>query len=290
MSSYDFLVIGGGSGGMASARRAAKDYGKRVCMVERWPYHLGGTCVNLGCVPKKVMYNTSFVGEILSYAEDYGYNIKHQGKFSDIFAWSTLVKKREAYIERLRGIYTNNLKKENVDLVYGTASFENANTVQVKAADGSVKSISADHILIATGGRAIIPQIPGADLGITSDGFFALADKPKKATVIGAGYIAVELAGILNGLGVETSLLCRHETVLRHFDNLIADNVHAEMAKSGVTMINHSRVMALEKQGNGITLKFSRSTPDGQTTQSEIFGNDCVIWAIGRSKDKLCFI
>jgi glutathione reductase (NADPH) len=186
---FDYLVIGGGSGGVASARRAAS-HGAKTCVIER--ARLGGTCVNVGCVPKKVMYNAASVLEILHQAEGYGISV------GDVkFDMKTIKAKRDAYVKRLNGIYAKNLENSGVTFVSGDAKFVGPKTVEV---DG--KPYTAKHILIAVGGKPMIPNIPGArELGITSDGFFDLEEVPERVAVIGSGYIAVELAGILNVLG-----------------------------------------------------------------------------------------
>lgn len=155
---YDYIVLGAGSGGIASARRAAS-YGKRVAIVEN--SRLGGTCVNVGCVPKKVMWNTSAIQEALHEAQHYGFTV---GKTD--FNWSLLKEKRDAYVQRLNGIYEANLKKDGIDIYHGTASFLSNNQVKVSG----VKDVTLDgsHVLIATGSRAWIPDTPGATLGLTN--------------------------------------------------------------------------------------------------------------------------
>ena len=156
---YDFLVIGGGSGGIAAARRAA-EHGARTALVEA--HRLGGTCVNVGCVPKKVMWNTAHVAEVIRQAPDYGFSVT-----SNNFDWPTITKARDGYVQRLNEIYKKNLDASGVSLYTGWASFQEPHTVRVDDHE-----LQADHILIATGGRPTIPDIPGAELGITSDGFF----------------------------------------------------------------------------------------------------------------------
>eukprot|EP00962_Isochrysis_galbana_P044819 scaffold17477_cov103-Isochrysis_galbana.AAC.3 len=186
---FDYLVIGGGSGGMASARRAAT-HGAKTCVIER--ARLGGTCVNVGCVPKKVMFNAASVLEILHQAEGYGITVG-EAKFD----MKAIKAKRDAYVKRLNGIYLNNLNNNGITFVAGDAKFVGPKVVEV---DG--KAYTAKHILIAVGGKPAVPDIPGAkELGITSDGFFELEEVPERVAVVGSGYIAVELAGILNVLG-----------------------------------------------------------------------------------------
>ncbi len=203
---FDFLAIGGGSGGIASANRAAMR-GAKVGLIEAGD--LGGTCVNVGCVPKKVMWHGAQVAEAIKlYAPDYGFDVT----IND-FDWQKLVASRQAYIGRIHNGYNNYLAKNGVTVIKGFAKFIDNNTVEVNGA-----RYTADHIVIAVGGRPIRPNIPGAELGIDSNGFFELASQPKKVAVIGAGYIAVELAGVLNGLGTESHLFVRKHAPLRSFD------------------------------------------------------------------------
>ena len=174
---------------------------------------LGGTCVNVGCVPKKLMFCASNLREeIMQDAADYGLSVTGDVTFD----WKGFTKKREAYIERLNGIYQRNLDNSKVEIIKGLAKFVGDKRVQV---DGTV--YSADHILVAVGGRPLVPAIPGAELGITSDGFFELTERPGRVVVVGAGYIAVEMAQIFAGLGTDTTLCIRGATVLRSFDQLV---------------------------------------------------------------------
>ena len=174
---------------------------------------LGGTCVNVGCVPKKLMFCASNLREeIMQDAADYGLSVTGDVTFD----WKGFTKKREAYIERLNGIYQRNLDNSEVEIIKGFAKFVGDKRVQV---DGTV--YSADHILVAVGGRPLVPDIPGAELGITSDGFFELTERPGRVVVVGAGYIAVEMAQIFAGLGTDTTLCIRGATVLRSFDQLV---------------------------------------------------------------------
>ena len=205
VSSFDFIVIGGGSGGIACARRAAS-YGAKVLVVESGP--LGGTCVNVGCVPKKVMWNAAHIAEQTQLAKDYGFAVSGAE-----FDWPTLKTKRDAYIARLNGIYAKNLANSGVETVLGYATFTGAKTIEVNG-----QAYSGKHMLIATGGTPWVPDLPGAELGISSDGFFELEDLPKRCLVVGAGYIATELAGVLNGLGSQVTLALRKDTALRGFD------------------------------------------------------------------------
>ncbi|EDQ85166.1 uncharacterized protein MONBRDRAFT_38979 [Monosiga brevicollis MX1] len=240
--SFQLLVIGGGSGGLGCARRAA-EFGIKAAVVEGG--RIGGTCVNVGCVPKKVMYYAATMSEALHDAKDYGFDITQHAPFD----WPTLKKKRDAYIERLNGIYDRNLEKGNIEKIVGHAKFVDKNTVDV---DGT--QYTADHIVIATGGYPTLPNIPGAELGITSDGFFDLETLPKKAR---AGYIAVEMAGILNALGSDVTLSIRHDEFLRPFDELVRKQLMEEMTAAGVKVVTNS-----------------------STSIEEL---DCVLFAIGRT-------
>ena len=259
---YDFIVIGGGSGGIASARRAA-EHGARALVIEYGP--LGGTCVNLGCVPKKVMWITSRIAETLEIAGDYGFDVTCNG-----FSWPTIKKSRDAYIERLNGIYDRNLANSNVDLIKGIARFISNHVIEVNGTQ-----YEAPHILIATGGRPSVPDIPGADLGITSDGFFALEDLPKNALVIGAGYIATELAGVLRGLGSKVTMLLRKDKLLRRFDHSLYELVMEQMVNSGISILKNVALASLESSDTG-SIGFKDAAGNRES------GFDCVIWAIGR--------
>ncbi|DAZ99275.1 TPA: LOW QUALITY PROTEIN: hypothetical protein N0F65_005443 [Lagenidium giganteum] len=274
---YDYIVIGGGSGGVASARRAAT-YGAKVLLVERGRANdgmgFGGTCVNYGCVPKKVMFNASAHVEHLTRARDY--SIKPRGErafaFGD-FDWAAMKHKRDAYIERLNGIYERNLSNAEIDVEMGVGQLLPENKVQVNG-----KVFSGKHILVAVGGRPSLPAIPGIEHVIDSDGFFKLETQPKKVAVVGAGYIAVEMAGIFNTLKTDTSLFCRYDHVLRQFDPIVRDLVNEEMEKSGVTFVRQSRIERIDKRDDG-TLTIT-ATVHGET--KTFAGFDTILYAIGR--------
>ena len=264
---YDYIAIGGGSGGIASVNRAAS-YGKKCAIIEA--KHLGGTCVNVGCVPKKVMFYGAQIAEAINhYAPDYGFDVDVKK-----FDFAKLVESRQAYISRIHTSYDNVLAKNNVDVIRGFAKFVNKNTLEVTFDDGSTEQVTADHILIATGGRPSIPAIKGAEYGIDSNGVFALTELPKRTAVVGAGYIAVELAGVLNSLGVETHLFVRKHASLRNFDPMMVETLVESMQKDGITLHTHAIPNEVVKNADGsVTLKLE----DGREQTV-----DCLIWAIGR--------
>ena len=259
---FDYIAIGGGSGGIASANRAAMR-GAKVALIEA--KHMGGTCVNVGCVPKKVMWHGAQVAEAINlYAPDYGFNVEVKG-----FDWSKLVESREAYIGRIHKGYDSGLASNGVTVIKGFAKFVDNKTVEVNG-----EHYTADHILIAVGGRPSIPHIEGAEHGIDSNGFFELKEQPKRVAVIGAGYIAVELAGVLHGLGTETHLFVRKHSPLRNFDPYIVETLVDVMAAEGPTLHTESVPHKLVKEDDGsVTLHLD----NGKTHNV-----DQVIWAIGR--------
>lgn len=259
---FDYICIGGGSGGIASANRAAM-YGAKVALIEA--KELGGTCVNVGCVPKKVMWHGAQIADAINlYAQDYGFdtNINH-------FDWSKLVASRQAYIDRIHQSYERVLSNNKISVIKGFARFVDAKTVEVNG-----EHYTADHILIAVGGRPSIPNIPGAEYGIDSNGFFELNSQPKQVAVIGAGYIAVEIAGVLHALGTKTDLFVRKESPIRGFDPMIIDALVEEMSKEGPTLHTQSIPQKITKESDG---RFTLHLENGETYQV-----DQVIWAVGR--------
>ncbi len=274
IKSFDYLVIGGGSGGLASARKAAGAYGVKVGLIEG-SGRLGGTCVNVGCVPKKVMWNVADMAEHLADAAEYGFKVTKEAPFD----WAYIKKKRDAYIKRLNGIYERNIEKDSVEWISGMASFKSKNEVEVEMYDGSGKqTIAAKKILVAVGGRPVIPKdIPGAELGIHSDGFFDLETQPKVVALVGAGYIAVEFAGIFNALGSETHMFIRHDKFLRSFDPMIQDTIQSEYVRHGINIHKKTNPTRLSKLDNG-RIKVEYEGPEGKSSLEV----DAVIWAIGR--------
>ncbi|XP_064415497.1 glutathione reductase, mitochondrial isoform X2 [Latimeria chalumnae] len=272
---FDLLVIGGGSGGLAGARRAA-ELGAKVAVIES--NKLGGTCVNVGCVPKKVMWNTAVHAEYIHDQADYGFQT------SDVkFNWRIIKEKRDAYVSRLNDIYQDNLNKAKIDSIHGHAAFTAASELTLEV--NGVK-YTAPHILVATGGQPIVPsnsEIPGASLGITSDGFFELEELPRRTLVVGAGYIAVEIAGILSTLGSKTSLLIRFDKVLRNFDSMISSNCTQELEHAGIEIWRHVEVKSVKKSGAGLEVTLKTTEPGRKPVMNTIQDVDCLLWAIGRS-------
>ena len=266
---YDYIVIGGGSGGIASANRAAM-HGAKVILFEG--KEVGGTCVNVGCVPKKVMWYGAQVAETLHrYAGEYGFDVT-----INKFDFATLKANRQAYIDRIHGSYERGFDNNGVERVYEYARFVDPHTVEVAG-----ERYTAPNILIATGGHALYPNIPGSEYGITSDGFFELDEVPKRTAVIGAGYIAVEVAGVLNALGSDTHLFVRKDRPLRTFDKDIVDVLVDEMAKSGPTLHTHANATEVVKNADdSLTISFD----NGETITV-----DCLIWAIGRAANTYGF-
>jgi len=262
MSHYDLIAIGGGSGGLSAAERAAR-YGKKCAVIES--NLMGGTCVNVGCVPKKVMWNAAGLAEAQHTAQDYGFDVT-PGELN----WEKLIVKRENYIGGINDWYDSYLADSNIDAIFGEASFIDAHTLEVNG-----KQYTADHIVIAPGTTPSVPDIPGAEHGITSDGFFELEEQPKRMAVVGSGYIAVEVAGLMNALGTEVNLLLRREHMLANFDAMLRETLMDEMGSAGVNIMTSMSIEAVEKADDGsLTLHCSGG--------HSITGFDCLLWAIGR--------
>ncbi|RIY31267.1 glutathione-disulfide reductase [Psittacicella melopsittaci] len=263
---FDLLVLGGGSGGIATANRAAI-YGAKVGVIEA--KDLGGTCVNVGCVPKKVLWNgANLYQQIKTLSQDYGFATS-----VDNLDFAKLVEARQAYISRIHTSYNNSFNNNKVTLINGWGQFEDQHHIKVTDAQGEVKVYSAERILIATGGKAVYPNIPGAELGTDSDGFFALTELPKSAVIVGAGYIAVEIAGVLNSFGVKTTLVTRGDRPLRWVDKDITSELLENFAQQGLKHLGNSEYTKVEKLDNGqIRLVTNHGNLD----------SDFLVWAIGR--------
>lgn len=257
---YDFLVIGAGSGGVRASRIAAS-HGARTAVVEHQA--LGGTCVNVGCVPKKLFVIASHFGELFEASKGYGWQ-----PGEPTFNWQTLLQNKNKEIERLNGIYENLLAKAGVDILHGYARFKDEHTVQIDEQD-----ITAEKILIAVGGHPTVPDFPGKEHVVTSNELFYLDKLPEKIIIVGGGYIAVEFAGIFNGLGVDTTLIYRRELPLRGFDEDIRAHLATEMQQRGIKLLSEQNIAKVEKD-NG----FTATLLDGSTLQA-----DLIAYATGRA-------
>ncbi len=234
---YDLFVIGAGSGGVRAARMSAS-YGARVGIAE--DRYLGGTCVNVGCVPKKLFVYASHVSEEIHNAKGFGWDIDHTS-----FDWSKLIKNKNTEIKRLNGVYKNLLDNTGVETIYGRATIVDEHTVEIKG-----KQFTAERLLVATGGWPMVPDIPGKEHVISSNEAFFLESLPEKIIIVGGGYIAVEFAGIFNGLGVDTTLLYRGPLFLRGFDHDIRTTLAEEMQKKGINIKFNSNISDIEKTGD----------------------------------------
>jgi glutathione reductase (NADPH) len=268
-SDYNYIVIGGGSGGVATAREAA-GYGAQVLLIES--QRLGGTCVNVGCVPKKVMWNASDIVHSLAYAQGYGFDI---GQWQ--FNWGKLKQARDAYVKNLNAVYERLLDGSGVDVIHGFARFVGGKTIEVNGVE-----YRADHIAIATGGYPVIPEIQGAESGISSDGFFELEERPDRVAIVGSGYIAVEIACMFNALGSEVTILLRKQHLLRPFDVSLREALTEHMLEQGINMISNTEISSIRQLGDGcLELQCSN--------HETILHVDTLLWAIGRrsATDKL---
>lgn len=261
--SYDFdlFVIGAGSAGVRAARFSA-GFGARVAVAES--RYLGGTCVNVGCVPKKLMVYGAHYSEDFEQAKGYGWS---SGEAH--FDWPTLIANKNREISRLNGVYRKLLDNSGVTLVEGHARLRGPHEVEI---NGQVHT--AEHIMIATGGWPQVPQIPGREHAITSNEVFFLEQMPKRVVVVGGGYIAVEFASIFNGLGADVSLMYRGELFLRGFDESVRTHLHEELAKREMDIRFKTEINSIEKLADG-TLQLSLN--DGSS-----FNTDCVFYATGR--------
>jgi len=259
---YDLIAIGGGSGGLSVAERAAR-YGAKCAVVEKGP--LGGTCVNVGCVPKKVMWFGASIAHTMTEAASYGFEIGEKR-----FDWGKLKASRDAYVKGINDWYHTYLSDSSIDEITGKARFVDARTIEVAG-----QQYSADHIVIAPGGTPMIPDTEGAELGISSDGFFELEQLPRRTAVVGSGYIAVELAGMLNALGSDVTMLLRREHLLRNFDATLRENLMEEMLGDGIDILARTQVKKVLREADGC---LCIECENGQ----RLDGFDELIWAIGR--------
>ncbi|HEX4338433.1 MAG TPA: glutathione-disulfide reductase [Polyangiaceae bacterium] len=262
MDRFDYLVLGGGSGGVASARRAAI-HGKRVAIVESGRF--GGTCVNVGCVPKKIMWNAATIAETLADAEGYGFEVAPMK-----LDFARLRAERDRYVKFLNGVYEKNLDAENVTRIKGYGRFLDAHTLDVGG-----ERVSADHVLIATGGKPRVPDVPGAELGITSDGFFELDARPGRVAIVGGGYIAAELSGVLRHLGSEVVVLLHHGEPLRGFDAMLRTELMSQMRDSGIDVRLWCELTKIRGEKGALFVETK--------TEEDLGAFETVVWAIGRS-------
>lgn len=263
---YDLFVIGAGSGGLAASKRAAS-YGAKVAISER--DLVGGTCVIRGCVPKKLLVYGSKFSHLYQDAVGYGWSEVHP-----TFDWQKLITAVDNEVKRLNQVHINLLEKAGVELIKGSASLLDPHTVQI-----GDRTVSADKILIAVGGEAIKPHLPGMEHTITSREMFLLQEQPKRLAIIGAGYIGVEFACIMNGLGTQVDLLIRRDKILRDFDEDIYNGVQEAMTKHGINIISHTQVKTLAKVSDGLQLTFVEKDKDTESTITV----DAVLSAIGRA-------
>ena len=259
---YDLITLGGGSGGLAVAEKAAQ-FGKRVAIVE--PHKLGGTCVNLGCVPKKVMWYGAHLRQAAMEAPSWGQNLTINGPFD----FGKLVAGRRKYIDMITNYWNGYVKDLGIDVLKGYGRFVNAKTIEVNG-----EQYTADHIVISVGGKPFVPPVSGAELGITSDGFFDLEELPGRVAVIGGGYIGVELAGVLRALGSEVTVLDIVDSVIAPFDSLLREVLTSEMQKQGIVLELPFKVAELVQVADGIEIHGQ----DGR----KLGPFDKVIWAAGR--------
>jgi len=259
---FDLIAIGGGSGGLAVAEKAAA-YGKRVAVIEAGKF--GGTCVNNGCVPKKVMWYAANLAHAVDDANGFGVPAT-RGRTD----WHKLVSGRDAYIANINGYWDGYITDSGITRIEGHARFVDAGSIEVGG-----RIYTADHIVIATGGRPIVPPVPGAELGITSDGFFQLQEQPRKVAIVGGGYIGVELAGVLQALGSQVTVVALEERVLEVFDPMVSEVLMGEMRKQGMELRMGFQVAGLARTAQGIAL----DAADGE----RLDGFDTVIWAVGRA-------
>ena len=264
MYDYDFFVIGAGSGGVRASRMASS-YGAKVGICE--DYRVGGTCVIRGCVPKKLFVYASEYAEDFQDSQGFGWSEAQHN-----FDWTRLIAAKDKEIDRLNGLYLKTLNNAGVEVIQARGRLVDAHTVELSGADGT-RQITADKILVATGAWPMMPDIPGIDHAISSNEAFHLEDFPKRIAIVGGGYIAVEFAGIFNGMGADTALLYRGEQILRGFDNDLRNKLAEEMPKKGIDLRVETNVTAIDKQDDGLHLTL---------TDGSVLVVDQVMFATGR--------
>ncbi|MBL4802823.1 MAG: glutathione-disulfide reductase [Emcibacter sp.] len=264
MYDYDFFVIGAGSGGVRASRMAAT-YGANVAICE--DYRVGGTCVIRGCVPKKLFVYASEYSSHFKDSKGFGWAGADQN-----FDWPALISAKDTEIDRLNGLYNQTLQSHNVEVIQARGRLVDAHTIELTSAEGK-RTVTAGKILIATGGWPQMPDIPGIEHAITTNEAFHLEKLPRRMAIVGGGYIAVEFAGIFNGMGVEMHLLYRGEQILRGFDRDISDKLNEEMGKKDVDVRVHTNVTAITKTDEGLSLTL---------TDGSILAVDEVMFATGR--------
>jgi len=258
---FDLIVIGGGSGGLAVAEKAVQ-YGRKVAIIEA--QRMGGTCVNNGCVPKKVMWYAAGLAHAVDDAGDYGISARRGAT-----DWQKLKAGRQQYVGDINTYWEDHAAGKGIERIHGHAKFVDARTLEVAG-----NHYTADHIVIATGGQSIVPPVRGAELGITSDGFFELTAQPQRVAVVGGSYIAVELGGVLNALGSSVTIVAMEDRILERFDAMVGSVLEREMQRQGMRVQTGFQVASLAQGDDGITV----SSSDGRT----LAGFDTVVWAVGR--------
>ncbi len=258
---FDLLTLGAGSGGVAGSRRAAS-YGAKVGIIEAG--RVGGTCVLRGCVPKKLLVYAAHFADDFRDAAGYGWTVGQTG-----FDWPTLIANKDRELDRLEGIYRKLLSDSGVQTIAGRGRVLDAHTVGLD--DG--RTVTAERILIATGGQITMPQIPGIDLAIGSDQALSLPTLPRRVLVVGGGYIAVEFAGIFRNLGVETTLALRGDGVLRGFDQDVRDHLGTEMTERGITIKTHTEIARIDRGPDGLV---------ATTKTGDRLVADVILYATGR--------
>jgi len=264
---YDLFVIGAGSGGVRAARMAASQHGKRVGIAENM--RLGGTCVMRGCVPKKLMVYASHFSHDFEDAAGYGWTVAPPA-----FHWPTLVKNKNTELNRLEGVYEGLLSSAGVETINGRGRLLDAHTIEIESRNGSTRRVTAETILIATGGWPALPDIPGIEHVITSNEALDLSTLPKRIIIVGGGYIAVEFAGIFNGVGAHVTEVIRGDKILRGFDEDVRDTLQSEMQKAGISIRAGSAGAKIEKTGAGYELTLENG---------DVLEADAIMYATGRS-------